>query len=190
MRHAAEAGVEADLAHLVGARQEEVDHAVCDHAAWETHELVVEAAPLPEAVPAAWCTRLHTQHLTVGGGEARNFSHRAPHQVQWRPLQYVHKPLQPRPRSEDEVIVHPQHILGGYLGHCQVTACEPTLAKWHEIVLDVGTANDFWLVAVVGDDHSDGWIEAADAGDECPQPIVTKERLSGNGDQSADVVLG
>lgn len=79
MRHAAEAGVEADLAHLVGARQEEVDHAVCDHAAWETHELVVEAAPLPEAVPAAWCTRLHTQHLPVGGGEARNFSHRAPH---------------------------------------------------------------------------------------------------------------
>lgn len=54
----------------------------------------------------------------------------------------------------------------------------------------MGTANDFWLVAVVGDDHSDGRIEAADAGDECPQPIVTKERLSGNGDQSADVVLG
>lgn len=57
-------------------------------------------------------------------------------------------------------------------------------------MLDVGTANDLWLVAVVGDDHSDSRVEAADAGDECTQPIVTKKGLSGNGDQSADVVLG
>lgn len=54
----------------------------------------------------------------------------------------------------------------------------------------MGTAEDLRLVAVIGDDHSDRWVEAADAGDECPQPIVTKEGLSGNGDQSADVVLG
>lgn len=64
------------------------------------------------------------------------------------------------------------------------------LAERHEIVLDVGTGNDLWLVAVVGDDHSDGRVEAADAGDECTQPIVTKKGLSGNGDQSADVVRG
>lgn len=54
----------------------------------------------------------------------------------------------------------------------------------------MGTAEDLWLVAVISDDHSDRRVEAADAGDECPQPIVTKEGLSGNGDQSADVVLG
>lgn len=42
------------------------------------------------------------------------------------------------------------------------------LAKRHEIVLDVGAANALWLVAVVGDDHGDRWVEAADAGDECP----------------------
>lgn len=42
------------------------------------------------------------------------------------------------------------------------------LAERHEIVLDVGAANALWLVAVVGDDHGDRWVEAADAGDECP----------------------
>lgn len=79
MRHAAEAGVEADLAHLVGARQEEVDHAVGDHAAREADELVVEAAPLPEAVPAARRSWLQAQQLPVGRGEARDLSYRAPH---------------------------------------------------------------------------------------------------------------
>ncbi|KAK2490274.1 hypothetical protein MC885_001090, partial [Smutsia gigantea] len=63
VRHAAEAWVEADLSHLVGARQEEVDHAVSDYAAGEADELVVEAAPLPEAVPAAWRAGLHAQQL-------------------------------------------------------------------------------------------------------------------------------
>lgn len=111
MCHAAEARVEADLSHLVGARQEEVNHAVGDHAAWEAKELVVKAAPLPEAVPTAWGTRIHSQQLPV----------------QRRPLQHVHKPLQPRARGEDEVIVHPQHILGGYLGHSQIPSCEPAL---------------------------------------------------------------
>lgn len=57
-------------------------------------------------------------------------------------------------------------------------------------MLDVGAADDLWLVAVVGDDHCDGRVEAADAGDECPQPIITKEGLGGNGDQGANVVLG
>lgn len=79
MRHAAEARVEAHLAHLVGARQEEVDHAVGDHAAWKAHELVVEATPLPEAVPVAWRAGLHAQQLPVGGGEARDLAHRAAH---------------------------------------------------------------------------------------------------------------
>ena len=78
MRHAAEPRVEADLAHLVGARQEEVDHAVGDHAARKADELVVEAAPLPEAVPAAWRAGLHAQQLPVGGGEAGDLAHRAP----------------------------------------------------------------------------------------------------------------
>lgn len=77
MRHAAEAWVETDFAHLVGARQEEVDHTVRDHAAWKAHQLVVEAAPLPEAVPAAWRSRLHAQQLPVGGGEAGDLPHRA-----------------------------------------------------------------------------------------------------------------
>lgn len=79
MRHAAEARIEAHLAHLIGARQEEVNHAVCDHAAWKAEELVVEAAPLPEAVPAAWRARLQTQQLPVGSGEARDLAHRSPH---------------------------------------------------------------------------------------------------------------
>lgn len=79
MRHAAEAWVEADLSHLIGARQEEVDHAVSDYAAWEADELMVEAAPLPKAVPAAWCTGLHAQQLSVGSGEARDLAHCAPH---------------------------------------------------------------------------------------------------------------
>lgn len=52
-----------------------------------------------------------------------------PYQVQGRPLQHVHKPLQPRPRREDEVVVHPQDILGGYLGYGQVPACEPALGE-------------------------------------------------------------
>ena len=42
------------------------------------------------------------------------------------------------------------------------------LAKRHEIVLDVGAANALRLVAIVGDDHGDRRVEAADAGDECP----------------------
>ena len=42
------------------------------------------------------------------------------------------------------------------------------LAKRHEIVLDVGTSDALWLVTVVGDHHCDCWVEAADAGDECP----------------------
>lgn len=57
-------------------------------------------------------------------------------------------------------------------------------------MLDVGAANDLRLVAVVRDDHCDGRVEAADAGDERSQPIITKEGLGGNGDQSANVVLG
>lgn len=79
MRHAAETRIEAHLAHLIGARQEEVDHAVCDHAAWKAEELVVETAPLPEAVPAAWRARLQTQQLPVGSGEAGDLAHRSPH---------------------------------------------------------------------------------------------------------------
>lgn len=78
VRHPAEARVEADLSHLVGAGQEEVDHAVGDHAAREAEELVVKATPLPEAVPAAWRARLHAQQLPVGGGEARDLAHSAP----------------------------------------------------------------------------------------------------------------
>lgn len=79
MSHAAEAGVEADLAHLVSPRQEEVNHAVGNHAAWEADELMVEAAPLPEAVPEAWGAGLHAQQLPVSGGEAGDLAHRAPH---------------------------------------------------------------------------------------------------------------
>lgn len=78
MCHSAEARVEANLSHLVGARQEEVNHTICDHAAWEAYELVVEAAPLPEAVPKAWSPGVHAQQLPVGGGKARDLAHRAP----------------------------------------------------------------------------------------------------------------
>lgn len=79
MCHAAEARVKADLAHFVGASQEEVDHAIGDHAAWEADKLVVEAAPLSEAVPAAGRAGLHAQQLPVGGGEARDLAHCAPY---------------------------------------------------------------------------------------------------------------
>lgn len=79
MSHAAEAGVETDLAHLVSPRQEEVNHAVGDHAAREADELVVEAAPLPEAVPEAWGAGLHAQQLPISGGKAGDLAHRAPH---------------------------------------------------------------------------------------------------------------
>lgn len=78
VRHTVEARVEADLSHFVGACQEEVDHAVRDHAAREADELVVKATPLPEAVPAARRARLHAQQLPVGGGEARDLAHSAP----------------------------------------------------------------------------------------------------------------
>jgi hypothetical protein len=64
------------------------------------------------------------------------------------------------------------------------------LAKRHEIVFYVGAANTLRFVAVVGDDHGDGGVESANAGDECPQSIITKEGLGSNGDQSTDVVLG
>ena len=40
-------------------------------------------------------------------------------------------------------------------------------------MLDVGASDALRLVAVVGDDHGDRWVEAADAGDERPEPIVT-----------------
>lgn len=79
MCHPVEAWVKAHLAHFVCAGQEEVDHAVCDHAAWEANELVVEALLLPEAVPKAWGARLHTQQLPVGGSVARDLPHRAPY---------------------------------------------------------------------------------------------------------------
>lgn len=189
MRHAVEPRVEAHLPHLVGARQEEVDHAIGDHAAREARELVVEAALLAEAVAEARRTRVHAQHLPVGGGEARDLPHRAAHQVQGGSLQHVHQPLQSRPRCEDEVVVHPQHVLGGHLGHREVPACEPALAERHEIVLYVRAADALWLVTVVCDDHGDRRVEAADAGDECPQAVVTQKGLCGNGDQGADVVL-
>jgi hypothetical protein len=79
MCHAAEARVESHLAHLLRARQKEVNHAVGHHAAWETHELMVEAAFLTEAVPETWGAGLHAQQLPVSGGEARDLAHRAPY---------------------------------------------------------------------------------------------------------------
>lgn len=50
-----------------------------------------------------------------------------PHQVQGSPLQDVHKFLQLGVGREDEVIVHPQHILGGHLRDSQIPPCKPTL---------------------------------------------------------------
>lgn len=57
-------------------------------------------------------------------------------------------------------------------------------------MLHVRAANALGLVAVVRDDHGDGGVEAADAGDERTEAVVAKEGLGGNGDQGADVVLG
>lgn len=42
------------------------------------------------------------------------------------------------------------------------------LAEGHEIVFHVGATNALWLVTVVGDDHGNRWVEAADTGDESP----------------------
>lgn len=78
MCHPVEARVKAHLAHFVRARQEEVDHAVGDHAVWEAKELVVETTFMPKAVPKAWGARLHSQQLPVGGRETRDLPHRAP----------------------------------------------------------------------------------------------------------------
>lgn len=57
------------------------------------------------------------------------------------------------------------------------------LAKRHEIVLDVGTSNALWPMHLCVAITCDRWA-SVDAGDECPAG-VTKEGLSGNGDQSA-----
>lgn len=64
------------------------------------------------------------------------------------------------------------------------------LAEGHEIVLHVGVANALRFVAVVGDDDGDRGVKASDAGNERPQPIITKKGLGGYGNQSTDVVLG
>lgn len=57
-------------------------------------------------------------------------------------------------------------------------------------MLHVGVDNALRFVTVVSDDYGDRRVKTSDAGDECPQPIITKEGLGGNGNQSADVVLG
>lgn len=62
-------------------------------------------------------TPVHTLHSDMS----------VPHQVQSRPLQHVHQLLQLGVAREDEVVVHPQHVLGGYLGNGQVSSGEPTL---------------------------------------------------------------
>lgn len=83
MCYAAQARIEADLSHLVSARQKEVDHAISDHAAWEANELVVEATPLPEAVPEAWGTLFHAQQLPVSSSKTRNLPHCSPNLREW-----------------------------------------------------------------------------------------------------------
>ena len=50
-----------------------------------------------------------------------------PYQVQAGALQYVHQLLEPRPRREDEVVVHPQDVFGAHLGDGQVPPREPAL---------------------------------------------------------------
>lgn len=49
------------------------------------------------------------------------------HQVQSGSLQDVHQFLQLGVGREDEVVVHPQQILGGHLGNGQVSPSKPTL---------------------------------------------------------------
>lgn len=51
------------------------------------------------------------------------------HQIQSGLLQDVHHLLQLGVFSEDEIVVHPQHVLGGHLRHGQVPPCKPALQR-------------------------------------------------------------
>lgn len=71
-----QAWVEAHLPHLLRTRHEEVDGGVGDHAVGETLDGVVVALPDVQAV-ALLATVFHGHGVTVLGGVARHFSHRA-----------------------------------------------------------------------------------------------------------------
>lgn len=137
------------------------------------------------------------------------------HQVQSGSLQDVHQLLQLGVGREDEVVVHPQQILGGHLGDGQVPPSEPTLKhnrtrhirlksqqqfsslgpsrshlpKGHDVMFDVGPRDGFGVLAVVSDHYGDGWIVPSDAVDKILKLVVPQERLCSHGNEGADVIL-
>lgn len=52
-----------------------------------------------------------------------------------------------------------------------------------------GSAHALRVLAVVGDHDGDGGVELPHAADQLLQFVVAQERLGGDGDQGADVVL-
>lgn len=156
MGHSGKPRVKADLLHFVRASHEEVDDPVGHHAVGEALDDVMETPPHVQAVAVvhAW---LNGDGLPVGGSVACCLAHGAsyldrdsktdtggqsfppqaarssafsgPYQVQGGPLQHIHHLLQLGAGGEDEVVVHPQHVLGGHLRDGQVSSGEPALRE-------------------------------------------------------------
>lgn len=75
-------------------------------------------ANLPSAAQGHEMVKSHTKVKSDGS-----------HQIQSGLLQDVHHLLQLGVFGEDEIIVHPQHVLRGHLRHSQVPPCKPALQR-------------------------------------------------------------
>lgn len=151
MTLACQIGVEAHLTHHVCPPHEEVDDSVGHHTAWKALDDVVVAisdvqtvavlSPFFHRDGVPKCCRV-TRHLPdctanlpspAQGHEMEKsltkVKSNASHQIQSGLLQDVHHLLQLGVFGEDEIIVHPQHVLCGHLRHGQVPPCKPALQR-------------------------------------------------------------
>ncbi|TNN42074.1 hypothetical protein EYF80_047765 [Liparis tanakae] len=96
---------------------------------------------------------------------------------------HLHQLLYLRPLSELKVIVHPQEVLGGYLGDCQVPSSKPALRE-ETHVLHVHFSNVLRFKAVISDDDFYVAIETPDATQQHLESRIAQERLGDDGDSS------
>lgn len=151
MTAACQNGVEAHLTHHVCPPHEEVDDSVGHHAAGKALDDVVVAISDVQTVAflspsfhrdcVSKCCRV-TRHLpdctanlsspVQGHERVRSLTKRksqGSHQIQSGLLQDIHHLLQLGVFGEDEIVVHPEHVLRDHLRHGQVPPCKPALQR-------------------------------------------------------------
>lgn len=144
-------GVEAHLTHHVCPPHEEVDDSVGHHAVGKALDVVVVAISDVQTVAllspsfhrdgVSKCCRVTchlsdcTANLPSPGQRRETVKSRSKgkskdsHQIQSGLLQDVHHLLQLGVLGEDEIVVHPQHVLRDHLRHGQVPPCKPALQR-------------------------------------------------------------